>query len=136
MIKKNTARLLLQTFAGATLAAALALTPGCFLVAAGAAAGAGTVAYVRGELDATLDRNYEATVRGANLAIQQREFAKTSEAKDAISDVIKGRTGQDKRVEIDVTRLGDNLTRVQIRIGFFGDEMISRTILDKVKENR
>lgn len=135
MIKKNIARLLLQTFAGATLAAALALTPGCFLVAAGAAAGAGTVAYVRGELDATLDRNYEATVR-ANLAIQQLEFAKTSEAKDAISDVIKGRTGQDKRVEIDVTRLGDNLTRVQIRIGFFGDEMISRTILDKVKENR
>jgi hypothetical protein len=135
MIKKNIAKLLLNLFAGTALAVTLTLTTGCFVLAAGAAAGAGTVAYVRGELDATLDRNYEATVRGANLAIQQLEFAKTSEAKDAISDVIKGRTGQDKRVEIDVTRLGDNLTRVQIRIGIFGDEMISRTILDKMKQN-
>jgi hypothetical protein len=132
MNKTKHSAAVVRALAGAALAASIALTSGCFLVAAGAA-GAGTVAYVRGELDSPIDAGYDSTIRAADRAIEQLQFAKVGETKDGISDTIKARTGGDKKVEIIVTRIGDSLSKVQIRIGFFGDEFISRTILDKIK---
>jgi len=132
MKPKTHAPWLLRFLAGSLLALSLALTTGCFIVAAGAA-GAGTVAYVRGELDANIDRGYEATVQATERAVADLQFTKTGETKDGISATITSRTAQDKKVEIIVTRMGDNLTKIQIRIGFFGNELISRTILDRIK---
>jgi len=34
-----------------------------------------------------------------------------------------------------LTKTGDNLTRLQIRVGVFGDEELSRALLDKIKGN-
>jgi hypothetical protein len=118
------------------LAAALlaATLTGCVAVVAGAA-GAGTVAWVRGELEATLDANYEKAAPAANLAIQQLQFAKISEKKDALTAILIARTAEDKKVEIKVSKIGDQSARVQIRVGFFGDEALSLTIFDKIKSN-
>lgn len=115
----------------------LATSTGCFLVAVGAAgaAGAGTVAYVRGELDATLGRRYEAVANSADSAIAQLQFVKVSETKDAFTWEIVARTAEDKKVDIKVSRQGDDLTRVSIRIGVFGDEEKSRVVLDRIKAN-
>ena len=119
------------------LGAALAATGGCFLVAVGAAgaAGAGTVAYVRGELDAVLDRPYEAVVGSANDALSQLQFAKVSESKDAFTADLIARTADDTKIELQITRKADRLTEVKIRIGVFGDEAKSRAILDQIKTN-
>ncbi len=130
----KTPKLILRLLAGLALAATVALHSGCVVVAAGAA-GAGAVAYIRGELDASLGNNYEAVVKAANRTISQLEFAKIGTRKDALSANLTARTAQDKKVEIIVTKSGDALTRVQIRIGVFGDEQMSMTILDKIKAN-
>jgi ABC-type glycerol-3-phosphate transport system substrate-binding protein len=118
------------------LAAALlaAMLTGCVAVVAGAA-GAGTVAWVRGELEATLDANYEKAATAANLAIKQLQFAKISEKKDALTAILIARTAEDKKVEIKVIKVGDQSAKVQIRVGVFGDEALSLTILDKIKTN-
>jgi hypothetical protein len=134
MNKARLSDIIVRALAGAALAAALAFTPGCFLLAAGAA-GAGTVAYVRGELDSPIDAGYESTTRAVDRAFDQLQFAKLGETKDGITDTVTGRTAQDKKVVVIVTRMGDSLSKVQIRIGFFGDEFISRSILDKIKAN-
>ena len=130
------------TTCAARLAAALALaaaaaTSGCFLVAVGAAgaAGAGTVAYVRGELDATLDSPYEAVVGAANDSLGQLQFAKVSESKDAFTADLLARTAEDTKIELKIVRKADRLTSVAIRIGVFGDEAKSRAILDQIKTN-
>ena len=117
--------------AAALLAASLT---GCVAVVAGAA-GAGTVAWVRGELEATLDANYEKAATAANLAIEQLQFAKISEKKDALTAILMARTAEDKMVEIKVIKIGDQSAKVQIRVGVFGDEALSLTILDKIKTN-
>jgi hypothetical protein len=117
--------------AAALLAASLT---GCVAVVAGAA-GAGTVAWVRGELEATLDANYEKAATAANLAIEQLQFAKISEKKDALTAILIARTAEDKKVEIKVIKIGDQSAKVQIRVGVFGDEALSLTILDKIKTN-
>lgn len=107
---------------------------GCTLLAlgAGAAAGAGAVAYLKGELRVTytapLDRTWEAT-RGALddlnygvLSSQKSETAGEIEAK---------RVGEDK-VSINLSISGPGTTLVAIRVGIFGDEAISRTIQGKI----
>lgn len=108
---------------------------GCVAVVAGAAAGAGTVAYVRGQLTSTLAKNYDAVERAANTALAQLQFVKTEEKKDALVAIINARTAEDRHVEIKISRQTETLTNVRIRVGLFGDEALSRIVLDKINAN-
>lgn len=109
-------------------------TSGCLAVAAGAA-GAGTVAYIRGELNTSLSSSLDAVDRAANRAAEQLRFAKINESADALARVITLRTAEDKKIEVRLTRTTDTLTQVRIRVGVFGDEAISRVLLDKINAN-
>ncbi len=120
-----------QFFVALLAAAALAILPGCIVAAAGA--GAGAVAYVRGELDTTLTTDYSKVVESARDSIKQLEFAKVSDNKDALKAVIVARTALDKKVEITITNTGKKLTNIKIRVGIFGDEQLSMAVLDKIK---
>ena len=116
-------------------AAALAVAgSGCVAVVAGAA-GAGTVAYIRGELDAPLDTNYHQAVTAADRAIKQLQFALVSDKQDALTAVFTARTAEDKKVTIKVVKVGDQTSKVEIRVGWMGDERVSLTILDRIKAN-
>lgn len=117
-----------------SLLALVLATSGCLAVAAGAGAGA-AVAYVRGQLETTIASNYEATVTATNRAIQQLGFAKVSERKDSLIDLITVRNAADKKIEIRLENLARELTRVRIRVGVFGDESLSLAVLDKIKAN-
>ena len=120
-----------------TVVAVLALLPflsGCVAVLAGAA-GAGTVAWVEGRLDATLDTSFAKAEKAADRAITELQFIKISEKKDALNAILTARTAEDKKIEIKVNRVGDTTTQVQIRVGVFGDEGKSLAILDKIKSN-
>lgn len=121
----------------ACVAAALALGPltGCVAVVVGIAAGAGTVAYVRGELETTLSAGYEKSVEATNLAVQQLQFARVAERRDALSDTITVRTAGDRKVVIRINKIADFSSRVRIRVGIFGDEALSLTILEKIRAN-
>lgn len=112
----------------------IAFTSGCLAVAAGAA-GAGTVAYIRGELDASLSYNLDAVDRATNRAAEQLRFAKINEGSDALARVITLRTAEDKKIEVKLTRTTDTLTQVRIRVGVFGNETVSRALLEKIQAN-
>lgn len=118
----------------ALLATMSALQTGCLVVAAGAA-GAGAVAYVRGELQSTLSHSFEATERAANAALEQLQLIKINEKKDAFVAIITARTADDKKVEIKLTQLSAQTTKTEIRVGVFGDEARSLSILEKIKAN-
>lgn len=110
----------------------LGVTSGCMAVAAGAGA-AGAVAYVRGDLDANLDANFDQAVAAANRAIDRLKFAKVSENKDALQAILIARNAADKRIELRLERVGERVTKVKIRVGVFGDEPLSIAILDQIK---
>ena len=131
MKSRKSSRLRLRALPLALAAALLVLTSGCVVVIAGAA-GAGTVAYIRGGLSATLNERYDRVIGASNEAVDKLELAKIGEAKDAFSTVITARTAEDKKVTIKLTKEGDKTTKVQIRIGIFGDEEKSRAILEKI----
>jgi hypothetical protein len=117
----------------AACAAALIGTTGCVVVAAGAGGGGG--GSVRGDTNYTINADYEKVVAAAREAIDELEFAKVSDNKDALKAVLVSRTAQDKKVEITLQNAGKKITNVKIRVGVFGDEQLSLSILDKIKAN-
>gem|GEM_PF-4580479 len=96
----NSSKSLLRVLPVLACLATVTLNSGCFLVAVGAAgaAGAGTVAYVRGELDASINRSFDNVDQATNRALVQLQFAKISEGKSAVDAEITARTGQDKKI--------------------------------------
>jgi hypothetical protein len=132
-MKPDTQSLVLwrRLFAGVLLVVSLSALSGCILAAAGA--GAGAVAYVRGELEGNLDHPYDAVVEATRGAITDMEFARVSENKDAIKAVMVSRTAMDKKVEVTISNSGKSLTNIKIRVGIFGDEQLSMAIMDRIK---
>lgn len=118
------ALLLLIVFAG--------LGSGCVAIVA-AGAGAGTVAYLRGELEATVSGNLDQTNKAVNRAIEELKFVRISESKDALLALTVVRNAADQRIEVRQDGVGEKLTRVRIRVGVFGDEKLSRTLLDRIQ---
>jgi hypothetical protein len=117
------------------LGAACALGAGCAAVVIGgaAAAGAGTVAYIRGELRAVESAPLDRVWSASQAAMDDLQFAPTTKDKDGLSARLIARTASDKKVTINLAKQGDNVTEIRIRVGFFGDESVSRLVLEKIK---
>ncbi len=117
------------------MAAMLMLTGGCFLLVAGAAAGAGAVVYVNGELKESegvdYDRVYDATL----AAMNDLQFSVVSKQKDAITAVVTARTGTDKKVIVTLNKQSATATEIRIRVGTVGDKDVSQQILAKIKSH-
>lgn len=135
MKSRPRSNVLTRTLSVSLAAAAIGLSSGCFVVALGAAgaAGAGTVAYVRGELDASLGSDYERAIEASRRGLEQVQFVIVSEKKDAFTATLVARTAEDKKVEVYLQKAGDKLTSLRIRIGLFGDEEKSRVLLEKIQ---
>jgi flavin-binding protein dodecin len=82
-----------------------------------------------------LANDYEKVVAAARETLKELEFARVSDNKDAIKAALVSRTAMDKKVEITLENGGKNITNVKIRVGVFGDEKMSLTILEKIKAN-
>lgn len=111
-----------------------ALVQGCTIAVVGAA-GAGTVAYVRGDLEVVESARLDAVYKAAEKAVGQLELNVVSKTKDALSAAIVARDAHDKKIRIKLKATAEGSTKLSIRIGIFGDETKSRLIYNKIKEN-
>jgi hypothetical protein len=106
--------------------------PGC-LLAAGAAAGAGTVAYVSGDLeadlDATPDQVIDATRRAAEALKLRTEYAHGS----AVDGRAKLRTAANKEISVKVESRSRQTSHISIRVGTFGDDSLSNQVLAEIR---
>lgn len=107
---------------------------GCMIVAVGVGA-AGTIAYVRGDLQAAesepIDVVYEATLR----ALKDLELHATSRSKDKLVAEIATHDAQGKDIKIKLKASTDRTTQLSIRVGVFGSETKSRLIYEKIRDN-
>ena len=116
------------------LLATLALSSGCMVLAAGAGAGA-AVAYVRGDLDTTLDAGFAKSVRAAEKTIADLKYAKISDHQDALQATLIARNAADQKIELYLEKVTDDATKLKIRVGTFGEEALQNEILAKIKSN-
>ena len=110
------------------------LVCGCMLVAVGAGA-VGTVAYVKGDLEAVEAKDLDTVYAAALKAADELGLKVTKESKDAMSAEIIARDAEDKKVTIKLKKTADNTTKLSIRIGVFGNERKSRLIYQAIQDN-
>lgn len=118
----------------AMLVGSMLLLQGCVVAAVGLGA-AGTIAYVRGDLQAVesegIDDVYEATLK----AMKELELLPTRKTKDALGAEIITYDAQDKKITIRLKSAAEGTTKLSIRIGVFGSETKSRLIYQKIRDN-
>jgi hypothetical protein len=122
-------------FAVGTFGASAAFT-GCTTVVDSVTPNANV--YVRGELQANFDRRYDAVERAALRALNELQFSKIEEKKDALVANLEARNADDDKILVRVERTSETLTTVRIKVGRMpavGNEKLSYTIYNKIKES-
>jgi hypothetical protein len=93
----------------------------------------GVATYVRGDLEASIADSFDPVVDATHKAIKELGFIEISTKKDALSAVIAARAASGRKIEISTASAGKDLTNMRIRVDLFGDEQLSRSLLDKIK---
>ncbi len=116
-----------------------AVNAGCLAVAAVGAAGAGaaTYIYIRGrvcqEYPATFKDSYYAVI----AALDALKYPVLSQKNDGVSGTFTSKTEEGTAITVDLTTEpapAGTVTRVCIRVGLTGDQVVSERILSKVQE--
>ena len=119
------------------LSALLALTvvgsSGCLVAAVGVGA-AGTVAYMAGDLETQVSQDLDTLYAASREALESLELnlIEGKGGKDSLSATLIARDVQDKKVQIKMTAVTNELTELSIRVGVFGDETKSQLIYQEI----
>jgi len=121
----------------ALIASLLALGSGCALFVVGAAAGAGAAGYawVDGEIKTTEGSSLNQTWDASLAAMKDLQFTVTDKSKDALSGYLTAQTADNKTIKINLKYISNTSTEIRIRVGTFGDESLSRIILNKINSH-
>ena len=114
--------------------AALPVLSGCLVLAVGAA-GAGGAFYLTGDLEATIEARPEQIIAATEKAFREMDFATVSASASEVDGKAIARTATDKKITVTTKFKSEKTSKLSIRIGIFGDETLSRMILEKIKKN-
>lgn len=108
---------------------------GCLAVAVGAGA-AGTVAYMRGDLEAEEPYSLEQTYAASREAVDELglKVIEGDSGADALSARVTARDSSDKKVVVRLKAITSDATKVKVRVGTFGDEAKTRRIYNAIRE--
>lgn len=103
------------------------------VLATGAGLGAGTYAWIKGELKRTYPATYDAVWNASSDALQSLEMPVVSQQRDALKGTIMAKRADGSDVRVDVKYLTENTTQVSIRIGLFGDRPDSARVHETIQ---
>jgi uncharacterized protein YceK len=103
------------------------------VLATGAGLGAGTYAWIKGELKRTYPATYDAVWNASSDALQSLEMPVVSQQRDALKGTIMAKRADGSDVRVDVKYLTENTTQVNIRIGLFGDRADSARVHETIQ---
>lgn len=106
---------------------------GCLLVAAAAGTGA-TVAYVKGDVESTLDSTPDKVTEASKSALEEMDLRVIASSSSKVDGDVVARTAGDAKVHIVVKSQGEKTSHISIRVGVFGDQAMSNRILMKINE--
>ncbi|MBU6399137.1 MAG: DUF3568 family protein [Verrucomicrobia bacterium] len=127
-------KLLLLSLSAAGLTGCAALLVGG-AVAAGAAAGVGAAAYSKGELRATENATLDQAWAAVPAAMQDYGVTVVDKARDELNATVQGQTPDKTKIVVKLKNAGKGTTDVRIRVGTFGNETISRQILEAMRKH-
>jgi hypothetical protein len=114
----------------AFLAVSAAFLSGCVAVVGGA----GGAAYVSGDVEQDLEADINKVAKAVTASFDELDLKTINTNHDGVSGVFEARTAKDEKIKVLLTRTGDNITHVSIRVGLFGNEALSQLVLDQIKK--
>lgn len=107
---------------------------GCLLVAAAAGTGAG-VAYVRGDLETSVEAQPDQVAAATEKAMKDLDIAVISTSSSSIDAKVVGRTARDTKLTVVAKSQGSKFSELSVRAGVFGDDAIQHRLLEQIKTN-
>ena len=107
---------------------------GCFALLAGAAVGAGTIAFVNGDLEYNFDASAEKVHNASVRALRKLALPISQDVSDTHNAKIKAKYADGKEVSISIEALTEKSSKLQIRVGTFGDQTRSENILNTIQK--
>ena len=107
---------------------------GCFLFVAGAAGGAGTAVWLSGKLTQEFHNPYPDTISATRSAIKSLNLPENKETQEENMTQIKSTFTDGREIWIDIRKVSDNSTRVDVRVGAVNpDKEADSMILKKIQ---
>ena len=114
----------------ALFAAALAVAGGCLSFLSKPSNEPGAVVWGGGRLTKNYAVEFERTWTAASATIRDLKLMVNGERGDALVGRIDAQRADGAEVRVDVTRIGDKLTRVSVRVGFIGSREGAQQVMD------
>ena len=105
---------------------------GCFALVAGTIGGAGTAGWLSGKLVQQVNASYEGAIEGAKFALKAMNLVVSKEVKASDVTQIRSHYTDGRKIWIDIRPITATSTRIEIRVGAFGDKAASDTVLKKI----
>lgn len=90
---------------------------GCFLFVAGVVGGAGTAVWLSGKLTQEFHSSYQTTIDATKQALETLNLSVISQKQDENVTQFKGSYRDGSEMWIDVRRVSDHSTKVEVRVG-------------------
>jgi hypothetical protein len=132
--EETTMRTRTRIFAVTLLVGLLGTAGGCFLLAAGAATGAG-VAYAKGDIERIVNADSARVVAAAQKALGDLGFSDVHVEDKEDGQRVAARTSNDKEIHLFVAPRGDNVSKIWVRVGTFGEKGLSESIYERIQAN-
>lgn len=110
------------------------LFQGCVALVVGAGAGAAGLAYIKGVLEKNFDRPVEDLYNASVKALEKMKIEIDSKELKDHHAIIKGHDLKKNGVTIEVEALTEQASKLKIRVGLFGDQERSLTILNAIEK--
>jgi spore coat protein U-like protein len=112
----------------------LATQAGCLVAAAAAGTGA-TVAYVRGDLETTLQGSPKVVAEATVRAFKDLDLVVISSESSNLDAKITGRTARDVKMTVVVKGESEQLSRISVRAGTFGNDVMQERLMQQIRQN-
>lgn len=113
----------------------LLLLSSCAAFIVGGAAGVGAVIYKKGQLTSHEGTSYDETLGAVFKAMDQLNYAVEKTEKGVAKEKVIAVTPEGKKIHTTVRYKTIDHTEITIRVGTFGNEELSRKVLDQIKGN-
>ena len=116
------------------------LSAGCIALVVGAGAGAGTYAYVDGELSRTYQANYQSTYKVCKGILEDLKQPILEEKTDGIQTTIQSKRADETPMVVKVRIIDPEWTEVSVRTGYIGvwkkeiSEQFQEFVAERIKQ--
>lgn len=93
----------------------------------------GTAAFINGELEAAFARPLPEMFTASQEALDDLKFPLVTSRLGEFNAYVYSKEVQRRRIEITLAKKSDMVTKINIRVGVFGDQSISRLILETIQ---